>query len=156
MLLDWIQESAECTLLGIVPDLPLFKTEQNRPRQNKLAQKIITPDNPMLNFGSTDLYRVMNPSTCLVPIPFPLTWPFLIAAKSSHLKVSSEPPHTSDTANILQKKNYLNQAFPPQSWAVQNRHKELTCFSFVPTMEALLSSTNTTFFGKGGRSVGAK
>lgn len=56
----------------------------------------------MFNFGSTDLYRVMNPSTFLAPIPLPLTQSFLIAGKSSHLEVSSEPPLTSDTANIAE------------------------------------------------------
>lgn len=44
----------------------------------------------------------MNPSTFLVPIPLPLTQSFLIAGKSSHLEVSSEPPLTSDTANIAE------------------------------------------------------
>lgn len=54
----------------------------------------------------------MNPPTLLVPIPFPLTCSFLIAGKSSHLDVSSEPPLTSDTANILQGKNGETKSEP--------------------------------------------
>lgn len=54
----------------------------------------------------------MNPSTLLVPIPLPLTCSFLIAGKSSHLDVSSEPPLTSDTANILQGKNGETKSEP--------------------------------------------
>ncbi|KAI1239521.1 hypothetical protein IHE44_0012646 [Lamprotornis superbus] len=61
------------------------------------------------------------------------------------------------TQQILQKKHGETNSgpvFATSEPSSQNRHKELTCFSFVPTMEALLSSTNTTFFGKGGRSRG--
>lgn len=38
----------------------------------------------------------------------------------------------------------------------RQRREGPTCRSLAPTMEALLSSTNTTFFGSGGRSRGAK
>lgn len=39
---------------------------------------------------------------------------------------------------------------------LSNKYFYITCFILVPTMEALVSITNTTFLGTAGKSLGAK
>lgn len=140
---------------GNSPYSTSLQTAQKRTGQDNTISSILA------QFWQHRPFFIKKSSTLLVPIPFPLIWEFLIVGKSSHLEVSSEPPLTSDIVSILQKNpsgETKSEPSPlqPYNQLVYNNCKDLTCFSFVPTMEALLSSTNTTFFGNGGRSVGAK
>lgn len=90
--------------------------------------------------------------SCFLPLNLSMTYrkQFKDVCKEEELDGKTDIWHQ---LNVIHKADHHPSQKLEQA---MGRQHSLTCWSLAPTMEALMSSTKTTFLGRGGRSLGAK